>query len=103
MRWDNIRVRWSEFRPLAKRHWLALNDAQLELIGGRRDLLAEVLQQTYGVSGDAAELQIDAWCDTFEDAEDYTRTVQAPGGGAPPSETQRSTGLEMRRRTNPRD
>jgi hypothetical protein len=108
MRWESIQSRWPEFCSLAKRHWFALDEAQLASIGGRRDLLKASLQQAYGMSGDAAQQQIDAWCNTFDDDDEDTGYAHRHGGGAPPSETQRaenqrSAGLEMRRRTNPRD
>ena len=102
MKWDEIRVHWLEYRPLAKRHWRALSDAQLEAIDGQRQLLSQILQASYGVSHDIAELQIDTWATTFDDEEHESRhhgsAIADPArASSPPLDSP-----ELRRRTNPR-
>jgi len=103
MRWQEIEVHWLEYRPLAKRRWLALSDQQLDAINGRRELLSQTLQTRYGVSRDTAELEIDTWCTTFDDEERESRRHEAAivaGSSsamrAPPESS------DKRRRTHPR-
>jgi hypothetical protein len=92
MNWREIETRWFEYLPLAKRRWLALSDAQFELINGRRQLLSEQLQASYGVSRENAELEIDRWCNTFDEPSpaDESSANRVPDDRLP-----------LRRRTNP--
>jgi hypothetical protein len=71
MRWNQIQRSWLHLRPMAKRHWLELTEAQLDAINGNRELLAEILQMNYGLPRDAADRQIDDWCLTFGDDEEH--------------------------------
>jgi uncharacterized protein YjbJ (UPF0337 family) len=102
MRWDEIQTRWVEYRPLAKRRWLALSDDQLETIDGRQEQLAVSLQASYGVTREVADREIEAWCTTFDDAAhslyDYNIEVTSDALSLPkPTQAQ-----ETRRRINPR-
>ncbi|HUE12203.1 MAG TPA: hypothetical protein VMQ54_14725 [Steroidobacteraceae bacterium] len=99
MNWREIEARWFEYLPLAKRRWLALSDEQFVLINGRRQLLSEQLQASYGVSRENAELEIDRWCNTFGDEEPEPHG----SGSADHSSANRvpDDRLPLRRRTNP--
>lgn len=61
MNWDHIGANWEQFKNGIKQQWSKLSDGQLEIIAGRRDLLAHEIQKTYGVSKDQAEKELDAW------------------------------------------
>ncbi len=61
MHWDRIEAQWQRFRVAAKVRWHKLSERQLELIGGRRELLARRIQDAYGVSPDEAERQLNDW------------------------------------------
>jgi hypothetical protein len=69
MRWEQIQVSWMEFRPRAKRHWIELSESQLDSINGNRELLADILQESYGLARDDADEEILAWSMTFGDDE----------------------------------
>jgi uncharacterized protein YjbJ (UPF0337 family) len=69
MRWNHIQRSWMQLRPKAKRHWVELTEAQLDVINGNRELLADSLQASYGLPRDAADEEIDKWCMTFGDEE----------------------------------
>jgi uncharacterized protein YjbJ (UPF0337 family) len=101
MKWDRIEVRWLEYRPFAKRRWLALSDAQLEVINGRRDLLADSLQKSYGLTRDTAELEIEDWCTTFDD-DAQESNAHALGAGASLATQPKPDSPDLRRRTPPR-
>ena len=67
MQWQTIATDWNYYLPKARRHWLALSDAQLATIDGRFDRLVECLQESYGLSADVVEEDIQEWCSTFGD------------------------------------
>jgi uncharacterized protein YjbJ (UPF0337 family) len=102
MRWDEIQTRWVEYRPLAKRRWLALSDDQLETIGGRQDQLAVSLQASYGVTREVADREIEAWCTTFDDAAHglYDYNFEVTSAALAPQKP--PLAQETRRRTHPR-
>jgi uncharacterized protein YjbJ (UPF0337 family) len=61
MNWDRIEGNWKQFKGNAKQQWGKLTDDQLDVISGKRDLLAGKIQEAYGVSKDEAEKQLRAW------------------------------------------
>ncbi len=69
MRWETIEVQWHDYRVRAKRHWVELSEEQLDSIHGDRELLADRLQESYGLPRDIADEQIRDWCTTFGEDE----------------------------------
>ncbi|TMH29286.1 MAG: CsbD family protein [Betaproteobacteria bacterium] len=67
MNWDRIEGNWQQFKGTAKQQWGKLTDNQLDVIAGKRDLLAGRIQEAYGVSKDEAEKQLSAWQQTQQD------------------------------------
>ena len=61
MHWDRIQGRWRQFAPKAKERWDALSDDDLHAVNGRRDRLAEKIQDRYGVTRAVAERQVVEW------------------------------------------
>jgi uncharacterized protein YjbJ (UPF0337 family) len=61
MNWDRIEGKWKQFTGGVKERWGKLTHDQLEVIAGKRDVLAGKIQQCYGLSKDAAEKQISEW------------------------------------------
>jgi uncharacterized protein YjbJ (UPF0337 family) len=59
--WDRIEGNWQHFKGNAKRHWVKLSDEQLDVVAGKRALLAVKIQEVYGVSKEIAERQLAAW------------------------------------------
>lgn len=49
---------WKQFKGEVKAQWGKLTDDHLDVIAGRRDVLAGKIQEVYGVTQDEAELQI---------------------------------------------
>jgi uncharacterized protein YjbJ (UPF0337 family) len=62
MNWDVIESNWKQFAGLVKEQWSKLGDDDLQTIAGHRDRLAAKIEQSYGVSKDEAEQQVQ----TFE-------------------------------------
>ena len=61
MNWDQIEGNWKQFRGGVREKWGRLTHDQLEVIAGKRDLLAGKIQEVYGLGKEAAEKQIAEW------------------------------------------
>jgi hypothetical protein len=61
MNWDAIERDWSEFRAEVRANWTRLTKEQLDLIAGKRNLLASAIQDSYAVTSTAAQLQVSAF------------------------------------------
>jgi uncharacterized protein YjbJ (UPF0337 family) len=61
MNWDRIEGNWKQLKGSVKERWGKLTDDQLDVIAGKRDNLAGRIQETYGLSKDEAEKQLDDW------------------------------------------
>jgi uncharacterized protein YjbJ (UPF0337 family) len=61
MNWDLIEGRWTEMKGRIKSKWAKLNDDDMDLIGGKRDMLIGRIQQRYGLEKDEAEREVDRW------------------------------------------
>jgi hypothetical protein len=61
MEWALIQADWQHYSALARQRWARLTAADLDSIGGRRELLAAHIQQTYGISNGAAQMQLESW------------------------------------------
>lgn len=59
--WIRIESNWKQFVGAAKANWGKLTDDQLHVIAGRREWLSGSIQETYGVTPEAAQRQIDQW------------------------------------------
>ena len=69
MNWSEIEHRWDQMHAVVRTHWRKLNDEDLVRINGKRDVLAQVIQERECVDAAAAEAAI---C-TFE------KDVRRPG------------------------
>ena len=72
MNWDRVEGNWKQFKGKVKEQWGRLTDDDLDVIGGKKDQLTGKIQESYGISKDEAERQIDRWATDFRD-ETYTR------------------------------
>ena len=61
MNWNRIEGDWKQFKGDIKVRWGKLTDDQLDVIAGKRDILAGKVQEVYGLSKDEAEKQLSEW------------------------------------------
>lgn len=61
MNWDQIEGKWIELKGRVGEKWGKLTDDDLTTIGGKRDILAGVLQQRYGMAKEHVEKSIAAF------------------------------------------
>lgn len=66
MNWDQVQGNWKQIKGKVKEKWGKMTDDDLDVIAGRRDQLAGVLQKRYGYAKEQAEKQIDEFCNTCE-------------------------------------
>ena len=58
MNWDQIAGKWTEMKGSVTERWGDLTDDELTKLGGKRDRLAGLIQQKYGLAKEEAERQI---------------------------------------------
>lgn len=92
MNWDSIEGNWKQFKGHVKEQWGKLTDEDLDVIAGKRDQLTGSIQETYGISRDQAEAQVEAFEAIHKDNElassAYFRSISpgdTPGPRAPSS------------------
>ena len=68
MNWDRIQGNWKQLRGSVREKWGKLTDDHLNVIDGRRQVLAGKLQEAYGIGKDEAERQINDWQQSIQDA-----------------------------------
>lgn len=61
IKWNHIAGRWTLFRSQAKEQWGELTDKELIEVNGRFEVLAEKIQERYGIERAEAKQQIDMW------------------------------------------
>jgi uncharacterized protein YjbJ (UPF0337 family) len=70
MNWDIVEGKWTQFKGDIKKQWGKLTDDELDVIAGNREKLVGKIQESYGVSRDNADKQVNDWCSRKE----YDRT-----------------------------
>ncbi len=76
MNWDRIQGNWKQVTGKAREEWGKLTDSDLNIIAGRREQLAGMIVERYGIAKDDAEKQLAAW---EKKASDAWFTKDAPG------------------------
>jgi uncharacterized protein YjbJ (UPF0337 family) len=71
MNWDQVEGKWKQFSGKAKAKWGKLTDDDLTQISGKREQLAGILQERYGLAKDQAEKQIDEFTSSLSDTDTY--------------------------------
>jgi uncharacterized protein YjbJ (UPF0337 family) len=59
MNWDQIKAEWRQTKGKLRSKWGKLTDDDLEVIGGKKDVLIGRLQERYGWKKDEAEKSLD--------------------------------------------
>jgi len=59
--WNEISSRWTRFSRDVKKKWSKLTDDEVMGVNGRREILAERIQERYGIAVEEANKQIDSW------------------------------------------
>ena len=61
MSWHRLSSVWTQVKGQAKRHWGKLPEDEFHEMERRRDRLARLFQERYGVEREEADRQIDEW------------------------------------------
>lgn len=67
MNWDRIQGDWKQLKGNIKVRWGKLTDDELDVIAGKRDVLAGKIQEAYGISKEEAEEQVNEWQNDQQD------------------------------------
>ena len=58
---DTLKGQWLQLKGKVREQWGKLTDDDLDVIAGRREELAGMIQERYGVARDEADKQVAAW------------------------------------------
>jgi hypothetical protein len=61
MNWEYIAAHWAQYADSVRRRWGQLDTGQLERVAGSRAALAALIAQTYRISANAAQMQLESW------------------------------------------
>ena len=61
MNWDRIEGNWKQFSGTAKAKWGKITHDKLDVVAGKREQLAGLIQEAYGITKEASQRQIDQW------------------------------------------
>lgn len=73
MNWDRIEGDWKQLKGNIKVRWGKLTDDQLDVINGKRDVLAGKIQEAYGISKEEAEKQLNEWQERQKESKSNNR------------------------------
>ena len=68
MNWDRIEGNWKQLKGRVVAQWGKLTDDDLDVVAGRQEQLAGVIQERYGIAKDEAEKQVKAWQKSADDS-----------------------------------
>lgn len=66
MNWDQIQGSWRQLQGQIKSKWGKLTDNDLTVVAGKRDQLAGILQEKYGLAKEQAEKELDDFIKTMK-------------------------------------
>ena len=59
--WNHVAGQWTQYKGKAREQWDELTDDELVEVNGRFEMLAEKIQEKYGIEPEEAKQQIDMW------------------------------------------
>jgi len=59
--WERIATNWAHYKRSAKLRWAGSTDAEFDAIAGGRRQLAAQIRAVYGISENAAQMQLESW------------------------------------------
>ena len=65
MNWDTVEGQWKQLKGKIRSKWGKLTDSDLDVIGGKKDMLVGRLQERYGLKKDEAERDVDDYMKTL--------------------------------------
>jgi uncharacterized protein YjbJ (UPF0337 family) len=68
MNWDQIQGNWKQFAGKVRAKWGKLTDNDLQVVAGKRDQLAGILQKRYGYAKEQAEMELDEFSKSLDKA-----------------------------------
>jgi uncharacterized protein YjbJ (UPF0337 family) len=66
MNWDQIEGNWKQMMGHVRAKWGKFTDDDLELVAGKKDVLAGQLQEKYGFAKQMAERELDTFAQNLK-------------------------------------
>lgn len=66
MNWDTVQGNWNQWKGHLKMKWGDLTDDEIQKLDGRKDQIAGLLQEKYGIARDQAERDLDEWVSEYD-------------------------------------
>ena len=61
MNWIQLEEHWKVYAGSARAHWSKLTEQDWQTITGKKEQLAGLIQERYGIAEEAAGKQVDEW------------------------------------------
>jgi hypothetical protein len=71
MKWDDVERNWGEYKLNARTRWSRLSREQLDQVAGNRERLLKTICETYGMSPEEAQQQIEAWGEALREVNPF--------------------------------
>ena len=68
MNWDQVQGNWKQFAGKVREKWGKLTDNDVQVVAGKRDQLAGILQKKYGYSKEQAEKELNEFSKSLDKA-----------------------------------
>jgi uncharacterized protein YjbJ (UPF0337 family) len=68
MNWDQVQGNWKQIAGKVRAKWGKLTDNDLQVVAGKRDQLAGILQKKYGYAREQAEKELDEFTKSLDKA-----------------------------------
>jgi uncharacterized protein YjbJ (UPF0337 family) len=68
MNWDRIQGDWKQVAGKAREKWGKLTEDEITVVAGRREQLAGMIQERYGLAKEEVEKEIASWQRTVTEA-----------------------------------
>ena len=73
MNWDQAKGQWKQLKGAVRKQWGKLTDADLDVIAGERQRLADIIEERYGITKEEAQRQVDSFEPRVESTQEYQR------------------------------
>jgi uncharacterized protein YjbJ (UPF0337 family) len=64
MNWDQIEGQWLQVKGKLRSKWGKLTDDDLDVVGGKKDVLLGRIQERYGLKKEEAERELDSFLES---------------------------------------